>query len=258
MVDQILAFVVVMAPTIFAIGIEVIDKQTRETTKWRVGIIAFGVALSGLTLWQQTSERHASAKDRETAVKETSKQVAAETSKQVTAAVTEQFKQTIADQTNQITDLKKQLAAQSKDVGVIKSSNIVTGRNPIKVEVTNGPQSAVGVAQVENLRMSWESETSTHNDAPYAKKITIQADAPVNPVKLAIVCDAPIKYGEIKLADAATMYYGGNEIYKGDAHIYIINMTTQGLAVLRPDAPLVVHLYSDQPLNVVRGERGPR
>ncbi len=258
MVDQILAFVVVIAPTIFALGIEVIDKRTRETTKWRVGIIVFGVALSGLTLWQQTSERRASAKERETAIKETSQQVAAETSKQVTKAVTEQYSQMVADQKKQISELQSELVAQRKDVATIKSSNIVTGKGPIPVKVMNEPPPAAAVAQVENLRMSWEPETSTHNDAPYAKKITIQADAPVNPIKLAIVCDVPIKYGEVRMVDPATMFFGGNEIYEKDAHIYIINMTTQGTALLRPDAPLVVHLYSDRPLNIVRGERGPR
>jgi|SRR5712664_3219070 len=137
MIYQILAFVVVIAPTIFALGIEVIDRRTRETTKWRAGIIVFGVALSSLTLWQQTSERRASAKEREIAIKETSQQVATETSKQVTKAVTQQYSQMVAKQESQITDLKNQLAAQSKDVSVIKGSNIVTGKKPIKVEVTN-------------------------------------------------------------------------------------------------------------------------
>lgn len=77
------------------------------------------------------------------------------------------------------------MSAQGKDVSTIKASNIVSGKRPVKVEVIN-EQSSDGAARLENVRMSWASDSSTHNDAPYAEKITIQADTDVNPVRLSL------------------------------------------------------------------------
>lgn len=155
--DLVLAFVVVIAPTVFAIGIEVIDRRIRERPYWRFGIIGFGLALSGLTWLQLSRETTA----RENAIRDTSQQVAAETSKQVTRAVTEQYSQMVADQKSQIADLQNKLASQAKDVSLIKRSNIVTGKNPIKVEVTNEPSSIGSPSQTEAEKKK-RAEVRTH------------------------------------------------------------------------------------------------
>src|SRR5262250_333906 len=97
---DVLALIVVLGPTIFAIAIEAIDEQIRKHRYWKFGVIVFGLTLSGLTALQLKTQRRTSARERESAIKETSDQV--------TAAVTEKFKQTVTDQTNQIADLKKQ------------------------------------------------------------------------------------------------------------------------------------------------------
>jgi hypothetical protein len=153
MLDHLLAWVVVIAPTFFALGLEVIDERIRRHFYWRIGVIVFGLSLSGLTWWQQSREILA----RENAVRETSQQVAAETSKQVTKAVTEQYSQMVADQKRQITELQNQLSAQGKDVSVIKGSNIVTGKNPVRVEVINPPSATKETAP---LNLSWGQEQS--------------------------------------------------------------------------------------------------
>ena len=72
-------------------------------------------------------------KDREAAIAETSAKVSAD----VTKSVTQQYSQMIADQKQEIADLRKQLSTQGNDVAVIRKSNIVTGKAPVKVEVTN-------------------------------------------------------------------------------------------------------------------------
>jgi CxxC motif-containing protein len=263
--DQILSWMLIILQVAFGFILILVpakQEDLKRHMRWRYALGGLLIAFGVFTWIQQSRALKASIADREKAITETSERVsikvAADTSASVTKTVTELYSQMIAQQKSQISDLQAQVKAQGSDVKAIKGSDFISGKNPIKVEVTNGLPSAPTSAQVENMRMSWDVETSIHNDAPYAKKVTIQVDAPVNPIKFAIVCDAPIKYGDVKIADEGGVYYGGNEIYKNDAHIYVINMTGQGAALLRPDAPLVVHLYSDHPFNIVRGERGPR
>lgn len=53
MFDQILTWAVIIAPTLFAIGLEVVDEEIRKRSRtWRYGVIAFGVAISALTWFQ--------------------------------------------------------------------------------------------------------------------------------------------------------------------------------------------------------------
>jgi hypothetical protein len=113
MSDHVLAWVVVILPTIFAVLIEMIDKRVRERASWRYWVFAFGLALSSLTALQQSRERTASARDREEAIQETSEKVAprvaAETSKAVTKVVTEQYSQILAGQIDQNHQIQNKL-----------------------------------------------------------------------------------------------------------------------------------------------------
>lgn len=259
MLDRVLGLAIIWLPialTVAFIFVPARSEDAKQHMKWRYWLVAFAVMLGALSWWQQSRALRASANDREDAIQQTSQKVAAATSASVTRTVTDLYSSMISDQKAQIAKLQSQLAAQGKDVSVIKGSNIVTGKSPIKVEVTNGIPNTTS-AQIENVRLSWETEPSTHNDAPFAKKVTIQADAPVNPVRLAIFCDVPIKYAEGGLTGPA-MYYGGNEISQKDQTVFIVNMSSQGTALLRPDSPLVFHLYSDKPINILRGELGSR
>lgn len=261
MLDQVLSWLTLVVPV--ALGLVVIlvpakREDERSHMRWRYILGASLILYGGLSWWQQSRTIRASTKDRADAIRKTSTEVAAETSKEVTKAVTDQYSQMVADQKSQITQLQSQLAAQGKDVSAIKGSNIVTGKNPIKVEVMNETASAA-MLPVENVKIFWESETSIHPDAPYAKKVTIQAEAPVDPVLLNIVCDAPLKYGELGgPISGHYLFVGSNEIAKQDARIFIVHMESAGTALLRPDSPLVFHLYSDKPINIVTVKRGPR
>src|SRR6266481_3620544 len=116
-----------------------------------IALLLIGIGAFAADKIQKVQERD----ERERAVKETSKEVAAETAKQVTRAVTEQYSQMVADQKNQITDLQNKVAAQAKDVSAIKGSNIVTGKKPVKVEVIN-PSSPSSGETLPNL--SWTQE----------------------------------------------------------------------------------------------------
>lgn len=186
LIDQLLMFAVVILPTLFAICLEVIDRRIRERPRWRWGVIAFGVCLSALT-WLQISRDIVA---RENAIRYTSQQVAAETSKQVTKAVTEQYSQMIADQKRQISDLQTQLAAQGKDVSAIKSSNIVTGKKPLKVEVINSqPKNQPPLPTPVNV--SWTQNASDPINGKAALKVSLRVDNFVGIPAFLATCDRP-------------------------------------------------------------------
>jgi hypothetical protein len=158
MVDPFLALFVVLAPTLFALAIECVNEEMRKSHKWHIGIVAFGILLSSITYWQQSRDRNASASERESAIKRT----AAETSEKVTAGVTDRFKQTVADLQKENTALQAKLDVQAKDVATIKNSNIVTGKGPIAVKITNSEANTIAA-------LGGNQTTISVNDARYTK-----------------------------------------------------------------------------------------
>src|SRR5216684_158795 len=141
MVDQILAVAVVLLPTLFAVGIEVVSKEIKAHPYWRIAVLAFGLGLSALTWFQMSQATKAANTERAKAIVETSEKVSAQVSesvsKSVTKALSDQYTGTINSLQGQIGTLQAQLATQGKNVDAIKSSNIVTGKAPIKVELAN-------------------------------------------------------------------------------------------------------------------------
>jgi hypothetical protein len=131
MFDRLLAWLVILLPTLFALSIELVSKEIKEHPYWRFGVAIFGIGLSGLTWFQISRADKLATAERQA--------VTAEVSENVRKTVTEQYERTVTEQRLENDELKKALAAQGKDVSVIKSSNIVTGKKPVKVEITNPP-----------------------------------------------------------------------------------------------------------------------
>lgn len=110
MFDRALAFFVVIAPTLFALVLEIVDERIRAHRFWKFGVVAFGLVISGATWWQMSRQEVRASVAQEGAVE----RVASETSKQVTQAVGQEYQQMITDLTAQIQSLKGQLQAQAK------------------------------------------------------------------------------------------------------------------------------------------------
>jgi hypothetical protein len=132
-------------------------------------------------------------------------------------------------------------------------------KSPIKVEL-NGAQTEQAPLQVEGIRLFSEVERSTHPDAPFAVKVTLQADTPINPLRVAIHCASGIKYAEEGYGNAGygMLWFGGVEPYKKDPTVVIVNMTGAGNAPLRPDLPMILHLAASESIRIQSFERGPR
>jgi hypothetical protein len=52
MFDVILRILAVLSPTLFAVAIQLARRKTKKARVWRVGLIAFGIAMSGITALQ--------------------------------------------------------------------------------------------------------------------------------------------------------------------------------------------------------------
>ena len=126
---------VVLLPTLFAVVIEMVSKEIKEHPYWRVGVALFGISLSLLTGFVLYRNDRIARNDREGAIRETSKQVAAETTKIVTEAMGKQYNALITEVTRQNSALQAKLSEEGKNVNEIKQSNIVTGNKPMPVVV---------------------------------------------------------------------------------------------------------------------------
>ncbi len=112
--DPIISFAVVILPTLFALGIEVIDEKFRKNTRWRCGVIVFGVTLSGLTLWQQSRSANAAKVDQEIAIQKTAATVATETAARVTGSLNNQYGPVISGLYKNISELEGRIEGQSR------------------------------------------------------------------------------------------------------------------------------------------------
>jgi hypothetical protein len=244
--DSFLAWFVVLAPTLFAFGIELVSEQIRKSRKWRVGVIVFGLSLSGTTYWQQSRERSASAKDRQKAIQETS----AETSKLVTASVSDLYSHKISEQNMQIADLQAELKAQSRNIDTIKGSDIISGKKPVKVEVTNPSiVQSPPVPMLSGIRIASQKQIpSDDSNLPFGLEVVIQTDTDIVPVKLAVLCDGPIGKGDAALegGGAYTMIIHG--LAEGNDRIFITKWETPAWT---PQRPILVRLFSKAAIRAI-------
>jgi hypothetical protein len=168
--------------------------KEQRIIRWAVAtvLLLMGVGAFAADKIQKNQERL----EREQAIKDTSRDVAAETSKQVTKVITDQYSQMVADQKREIDELQKKLEAQGRDVSVIKSSNIVSGKKPIQVEVTNPTSAPVNSSLPSLPNLSWTQEvvTTTADGKPVEKPtvaVKFRVDGFLNVPAFLAVCDGP-------------------------------------------------------------------
>jgi hypothetical protein len=199
--DQLLGWAVIAFPFLLSILFVFIPARTEDEKKhmkWRNVLVAVGAIFSLVAWWQQSRSLQAAKKDRDDAIKQTSDQV----TKSVTEAVGSQYKDLIGSLTNQIGDLKGQLAEQGKKVDVIQKSNIVTGKKPVKVEVIN-PGSPPSGETLPNL--SWTQEERAPENGHAITTVGFKIDGVLNLPGFIAVCDHPCK------AVGGTVLYGASQ-----------------------------------------------
>ncbi len=218
--DLFLGWFVVAIPFLVAVGATVLAlKLPHERHYWKFvwGAIALGVVFSGLTYWQQTRVMRQAAADRDTAIKETAKQVAKDTTETITKALGEQYAGIIGSLTSQVGDLKGQLVSQGKKVDQIGNSNIVTGKEPIPVVVQNPTTGASDNAP--EIHISATPATPRPDLGEKATEFILTTNKVMNGARATLVCTGIIKGGTATVAGGggALLIGGGGRL---DEHTY--------------------------------------
>jgi hypothetical protein len=190
MFDSVLSWLVLVVPVVLGLIVILVPAKREDAKRhmrWRYILGASLILYGCITAWQQHRAIKASTKERDDAIKQTSAQV----TRDVTKIVGDQYSEVVKNLTDQIGDLKGQLAKQSKDVNTIKGSDIVTGKKPINVNVVN-PTSAPPPTAGESLpNVSWTQEQTASVDGKAVTLVTFRVGDYLRVPAFIAVCDRP-------------------------------------------------------------------
>ena len=199
MLDSVLAWLVLVIPVGLGLVVMLVPEKHEDRkgyTRWRYILGASLILYGGLCWWQQSRSTKSAFKDRQEAIQQTSTQVTGA----VTKAVSDQYQAVVKNLTNQIGVLKGQLASQSKDLSLIKGSNIVTGRKPVKVEVTNPP---IRQPAPSPVNISWEQKSADKINGKAATLIVLRVSNFVGIPAFLATCDRACETSGASVAGAS-------------------------------------------------------
>jgi hypothetical protein len=206
---------------------------------WTSSLIVFCVITLGAMFLQQHRTAKSASIDRQLAIEETTRKVS--------NSVADQYKGEISGLNTRIKSLQEQLTQQSRSVETIKGSNIITGRTPVKVEVTNalpaGSDQALTWHQ-GHLIVTQQQRISTRKEFPFRAQIVIQSDVEFKSLRLAVRCKEPI--GDANIASdmvAFSVRWGISTDGKGWFYSYGSAGTP-----LSPERPITVNVYAASPI----------
>lgn len=240
--DLFLSWFVIAIPLFVTVGATVIAlklPQERHYRKFVIAAIAVGLLFSIITFWQQNRALTQAAQDRDKAIKDTADRVAKQTTENVTQALAKQYGTTI-------TEMAKQLAEQGKKVERIGQSDIVTGKKPVSVVVTN-PTPATGAGeQPLEIHVSRLSATPDPQYGRNAAQFILTTNKVMNGGRVRVECTkGRINQGNAHIPGAGVIMSGGGGVQ--DDHTYVSDIGSPNWS---PDFPLLITLYFDGDLGV--------
>jgi hypothetical protein len=249
MLDSILSWVVLLVPVVLGVIVIAVPARHEDEKghmRWRYALGVCLILYGAITWWQQSRDRTTAAKERQKAVQET----AAETSKQVTATVSDLYSHMISEQKTQIANLESELKAQSRNLDAIKGSDIVTGKKPVRVELTNPGLSPTPPAPVlSGIRIASQKQVPSDDPSlPFALEVVVQTDVDIVPVKLAVLCDGPIGKGNAGFEGGGAYTMVTQGLADGNDHIFVTKWETPAWTAQRP---IIVRLSSRSAIRVI-------
>src|SRR5262249_47919630 len=136
--------------------------------------------------------------------------------------------------------LKIQLASQGKNLDAIKGSDIVTGKNPIRVQLTNPQGTPPGETSPEIHGAVARVEPDL-SKGQYASQIILTTNKVMNGAKVRVKCPNKLNSATVWVAGSSQMFGGG---VLEDDHTYMVNVSNPNWA---PDYPIVIKVYHDTP-----------
>lgn len=183
MFDRLLEGVVVIGPTAFAIGVEVVSEKVRKARIWKVSVVAFGIILTALTYWQ-IGRQEARASENQAALQKENTQAA------------DRFSHALADVRNSNDAIlgfvskppegvtAKQLAQY---VRAYEQNRKSPASNSLAGISTEGLISTAKTAvdQLRELTHSWEAEDANEDNVAFETRYTPQ----LGPSKIAAITE---------------------------------------------------------------------
>lgn len=242
--DIILSWAVIILPTLFALTLEFVNEEIRKHRVWKVGVIVFGILLSVLTFWQQKRAATNADTAQRKALDENASKVAKETTDNVSTAVGKPLTDLIEKLTEQNQKLAAQVTAESNDVKAIKGSNLVSGKQPLKVEVANLPSAAPAgqqPPQQPNIHVASMPAEANPQVGKHAVQFILTTDRVMNGGNVRVFCNNGFKQGNAQLASAGVMMSTYYRVQNG-------NTWETGIASPNwsPSMPLIITLYFDE------------
>jgi hypothetical protein len=249
MLDQFLGWLVIFAPFLLSAVFILIPAKAENRTvhmRWRWGLLVFGLLFSGSAWWQQNRAATISVDTTNDAISKTSEKVAVEVKKA--------DKDIIDAQNLRIDQLQKSLDAQGKDVGQIGASPFLTGKKPVRVEVTNPQSGNPTPIHQGHLTVSQETEVSTRPQFPYRIKVVIQSDIDFPSLKLSLSCNSAIGQVEGGVAGAGArglppaMFMSWVGVEPNTPTRWTISYSNANPS-FGPANPITVDIYSANPIS---------
>ena len=165
-----------------------------------------------------------------------------QTSENVHKTVKEENQKVIESLGGTITKLGNVVADLQKQVNDIHGSNIITGKKPVPVEVTNPQAHAPGATDGPQVNVASMWATPRPEYGKVAKEFILTTTKVMDGAHVAVTCENKINQGTAQLAGGSAMMSGGGGI-QGD-HTYIASISSPNWS---PRAPLVMTLFFDEP-----------
>jgi hypothetical protein len=199
--------------------------------RWRTAFIFFAVFYSGLVwFWQYRTDAEAEAK-RVEALKQNSESV---------RKVVKDEDQTMMTGLNAtITTLSNLVSSQQKQISDIHDSNIVTGKKPVRVEISN-PNSLRGEAPPD-IHVSSMPGTQDPKFGKNALQFILTTNKVMNGARVQVSCKNKINNGSVSIL--GTNYAAGIISRMLDDNTYVGEIGSPNWA---PGFPVLITLYFDE------------
>jgi hypothetical protein len=257
MLDSILDWAAVFLPTLLSIGGVLVSMKaphSKHHRAWRVGLVGVGLAISALTVWQQSRSRTAHATEVSTLNGKLNTLEGKLSTVQGNLKMVQGYVGNLTQQ-GQTEAARRQQA--EKDLAIIVQGTGKSTREGVVSDIKAGRASTP--LAVENIKLFSRPEKSTHADAPYAVRMTFQADTSIPRFLLNVHFNNELKYVSIgpKVGSGGNEWYGGIEIAPANKKVVALHVESSGDAILSEDSPLIVNVESDKPISVAEFIRFP-
>jgi len=129
----------------------------------------------------------------------------------------------------------------------IIAGGAATGANTVPTH--KAPPPAIPVSK---LTYTQEQTSSRREDAPYAIKVVIQTNVPLQPTSIAVKCNMQVAYGEFHMSGPTTFLSAG-QVVDRSVYWFFFDQPT-----FKPETPIVLLLMAKAPISVIGVDYGPR